>query len=693
MSALTESTLSPDQPGNGPPDHSLRHELPGMVSGLGQYHTNEEGANKRQPYLKIDWAGIREMVDEPPSVEKQYGQWFIPSSQPSRGFKHQEAYGQFWVLWADIDNNQQTGWKPPPLARLVEIVSLVLGDADVEVYTSRSATQDNQKARVLVPLDEPLSGADWMLAQQVLSSKLEALGVETDHAAHRAAQLCYLPNRGDFYECKSVRNGYLFNPHVSWAKDLAAVRRANDERIVEAEKRRKDVAEGRSRLKPAEAPDAIGAFNQCYTVEEILLRAGYAQSGNTFRHPNSQSGSYSASVKDGRVHSLSSNDPLYTGGGGGGAHDAFSAFAVLFAEGSIEKALKLAGDEWLLVDDQPWNEVRQREYAARKEHQKGLEATEWHVGMRLNRFRLLTPDELAAMPPIRWRVRGVLPEAGIAAVYGPPGCGKSFLMLDLLAHVASGEPWFDRRCHQGPVVYIGLEGEAGISQRVKAWRQQNGDLPEAMRVILSPLDIRRAEDRADLVEGIRAAGLAGGVLCLDTLNRATPGMDENSSSEMGQAVSGAKALQAALGGVVLLVHHSGKDTTKGLRGHSSLLAALDAAIEVSRNGDHREWHIGKAKDGEDGKSYPFRLAVLELGEDEDGELITSCVIAPEPETENMGRQAKIPVGGNQRIVWNCLQDLFKDGLLDRPEGAPAEIPFGQPCVSVEDAVAKARDRL
>lgn len=313
------------------------------------------------------------------------------------------------------------------------------------------------------------------------------------------------------------------------------------------------------------------------------------------------------------------------------------------------------------------------------------------------RFQLLTPAELAALPPVRWLVRGVLPQEGIAAVYGPPGSGKSFLTLDLLAHVADGRDWFGCRVNAGAVVYLGLEGEAGIAQRVQAWQSQNGPLPAAFRAILSPLDIRKPADRAELVQAVKRGGMAGGLLVLDTLNRAAPGADENSSAEMGEIIGAAKALQAELGGLVLLVHHSGKDAARGLRGHSSLLAALDASLEVTRDGDRREWRIGKAKDGEDGKAHPFRLAVVELGTDDDGEEITSCVCLPDEAPGESIRRAKVPTGGNQRIVWDALGELLlEEGKRTggrKPDDAPEEVPFGRPCIRLEDAIGKTMDRL
>ena len=309
------------------------------------------------------------------------------------------------------------------------------------------------------------------------------------------------------------------------------------------------------------------------------------------------------------------------------------------------------------------------------------------------RFQLLTPADLASRPPARWRVRGVLPLEGIAAIFGPSGSGKSFLVLDLLAAVASGADWFGCRTKAAPVLYIALEGEAGIAQRVQAYQVKHGRLSAGFRFLLQSLDIRNATDRADLVGAVQAAGWTGGVLCLDTLNRAAPGMDENDSKSMGEAIDAAKAIQAAIGGVVLLVHHTGKDSTKGMRGHSSLHAALDAAVEVARTDDRREWKVAKSKDGEDGAAPPFRLDVVLLGEAEDGEPGTGCVVVREESAGDAVRRVKLPSGGNQRIVWDGLQEMFKAAGECRPDGVPEELPTGRPVLPIDDAITKVRSRL
>ena len=308
------------------------------------------------------------------------------------------------------------------------------------------------------------------------------------------------------------------------------------------------------------------------------------------------------------------------------------------------------------------------------------------------RYKLLTDSDLSKLPPLIFRIKGVLPSEGVAAIYGPSGSGKSFLVLDMLQALAVGADWFERRATACPVIYCALEGEGGIAGRVNAYRARHGTAAENIRYLVQPFSLLEAGDVQDLAKAIEVSGGAG-VVVLDTLNRAAPGADENDSKAMGQIIAAAKQLQTLVGGLVLLVHHTGKDATKGLRGHSSLHAALDAAIEVRRDGDRREWLIAKAKDGEDGASHPFTLDVVELGVDEDGESVTSCVVHPVDDVGDHIRRVLPPKSGNQKSVWDALGEVFRKTGERRPEGAPDVVPSGRPCVTLEHAIEQTRSRL
>ena len=305
------------------------------------------------------------------------------------------------------------------------------------------------------------------------------------------------------------------------------------------------------------------------------------------------------------------------------------------------------------------------------------------------RYKLLGSADLAALPALTWRIRGVLPADGLAGLYGPSASGKSFLALDAACAIAGGQRWFDCRVEAAPVVYACLEGEAGFKLRAQAWEAHRGcKLPDGLKMILQPFKLTAPQDVADLA----AVVPAGGVVFIDTLNRAAPLSDENSSRDMGEILEAAKRLQTLTGGLVVLVHHTGKNTAAGLRGHSSLFAALDAAIEVSRDGDRREWKCAKSKDGADGDAHPFTLEVETLGTDSYGDAITSCVVVLDHAARDV-RAVKLPQGGNQKVVLEVVRGLLqKAGPFNTP-GAPDTCPPGRPAIELEVSLERIAERL
>ena len=285
------------------------------------------------------------------------------------------------------------------------------------------------------------------------------------------------------------------------------------------------------------------------------------------------------------------------------------------------------------------------------------------------RYQLRSADEVASSRPINWLVKGVLPESGIAAIYGASGSAKSFLALDLAMAVSLGAPWFDHRAEKRPVVYVGLEGEAGLANRLSAYRKQHGRIGKVF-ILTEPFNLSTTADIADLAEAIRESAANCGMIIVDTLNRAAPGLDENSSSEMGRAIAAVKSLQSQVGGLVLLIHHSGKQPAMGMRGHSSLFAALDAVIEVTRTGDAREWRLAKSKDGADGIVQPFSLRVVDLGADDDGDLVSSCVV--EVTAQPLKRSAKRLTPAQQRGMDAFMAAAAERGMVDGAFEADAE---------------------
>jgi hypothetical protein len=272
------------------------------------------------------------------------------------------------------------------------------------------------------------------------------------------------------------------------------------------------------------------------------------------------------------------------------------------------------------------------------------------------RFNLLSTSELAAIPSATWIIKEILPEKGVAAIYGPSGSGKSFLVFDMMIAIAHQARWFGFRVTNKPVVYVGLEGKAGFKNRIAAWEiENNTTAPPNLKIVIDNFNLKTESEVIALASEIVAGKMGNGVIVIDTLNQASPGSDENSSVDMGININRLQLLQELTGGLVIIIYHTGKNINQGLRGHSSLKGALDANIEVSGT-DKRSWLLEKVKDGKGGISFGFRLKIIELGKDSDGDPITSCVIEPD---HSLIFTKPEPTGAAQKTALKAIKEKLK----------------------------------
>jgi len=301
-----------------------------------------------------------------------------------------------------------------------------------------------------------------------------------------------------------------------------------------------------------------------------------------------------------------------------------------------------------------------------------LNATETQVNQNV-RFELLSIDQFKKRPPVRWVVKNLLPDQGLAIMYGQSGTGKTFMLLDLLLAIANGDDWFGHATTKTPVCYVCLEGVSGISQRIAAWEIATGkSVPDNFRIITNSFILGNRKDVLDLAISIQDGGFSNGVIAIDTLNAATPTMEENSSKEMGAAIENLRLLQRQTNGLVMTTHHTGKDETRGMRGHSSLHGAIDVEIYLKGTKTNRSWILQKIRDYENGETHGFTLVVHELDTDEDGEIITSCSIGSDALPFSGIRK---PSGCNQLLVFNQICRLIEEEskIAGHPVGVAYEI--------------------
>lgn len=326
----------------------------------------------------------------------------------------------------------------------------------------------------------------------------------------------------------------------------------------------------------------------------------------------------------------------------------------------------------------------------------GIEAVRQQLlpqGQSEQRLRSMPIAELLALPGYRYRVKPVLPVRGLAAVIGQSGAGKTFLCLDLAMAIARGRPWFGYRVKPCGVVYLAAEGEFGIAQRVLAYvKETAGSAEMPLEVIPFAVNLLDSESDVQAVLGAwkeaKARMGSAGVLMVDTLSRCMAGGDENSAADMTRFISNLDKMRRAIDGLVLVVHHLGKDVNKGARGHSSFYAALDSCISVTREAQHRSWTAAKARESADGEEFAFDLKSVVLGVDEDGDPITSCVIDPHP-LSHRARQVPMPKGSNQKLVLKITKELLQS-TTHLGQGLASAM---ERCIKLDDLIAACHSGL
>ncbi|MGD9885869.1 MAG: AAA family ATPase, partial [Reyranella sp.] len=246
-------------------------------------------------------------------------------------------------------------------------------------------------------------------------------------------------------------------------------------------------------------------------------------------------------------------------------------------------------------------------------------------------------------------VRRLLGVGTLAELYGESGSGTSHIALDLAMRVAMGMPALGRNVTRSAVVYVAGEGSYGLRLRIAAARARNlidPGIPLAIVPRAVQMDSQGEEPRA-LVETCKRVADATDypvrLVIVDTVARCLIG-DENTAADMSRFVAACDFLRTETGATVLAVHHAGKDSSKGARGHSSLRAAVDTEILVEGRENPRTLTATKQRDLPTLPPIGFELDPVDLGTDPDGETVSACVVqltgAPAPVRPEMRGRAQ-----------------------------------------------------
>lgn len=280
-------------------------------------------------------------------------------------------------------------------------------------------------------------------------------------------------------------------------------------------------------------------------------------------------------------------------------------------------------------------------------------------------FRFIPASELLAdLKAPDWHIRKYLESDSLGVLYGPPETGKSFVTIDWACCIATGKEWRGNRVKMGPVLVIIGEGRNGYARRLAAWAKANETSLQGVPLHVSNMATQLTDPTASIELGAVVAEFSRAygdpvMIIVDTLARNFGPGDENSSRDMQAAIATCDLLRDATKASVVLVHHVGKDASRGARGSGALLGAVDCEYSVTREPDGLiRLESTKMKEASRPEALAFRFESVDLGlEDDEGEPVTSAVLvdalapAGQPTTS-----AKL--GTTQRRMLKLLADEY-----------------------------------
>lgn len=236
-------------------------------------------------------------------------------------------------------------------------------------------------------------------------------------------------------------------------------------------------------------------------------------------------------------------------------------------------------------------------------------------------------------------IDGLLGPNTLTVLFGESGAGKSFFAVDMAAHIAAAKDWRGYQVTPGPILYVAAERPQETENRFIAWARHHQVPRLEVMVTSTPIDLLdpggSTGEIVHMIEQMAAdTGNKVPMIVVDTLARSMVGGNENSGEDVSQLVANLDYIREKTGVAVLLVHHAGKDASKGARGWSGLKAAADAEIELTAD---RVATVTKSSAGEDGIQFCFELQSVALGENANGRSVATCLAT---ETATLPRKSR-----------------------------------------------------
>ena len=213
-------------------------------------------------------------------------------------------------------------------------------------------------------------------------------------------------------------------------------------------------------------------------------------------------------------------------------------------------------------------------------------------------------------PPVRWLVKGLIPQGGVVALIGAPGSGKSAVTAALVIATATGSDWLGQITRPGVPVMVSYEAATSTRRRLAAALSESQATPLIVSVAPEKTLLEKGayEDIRGMIQDARRdCGAPVSLMVIDSLQSATRGADENSSKEIGAAFGVLQRLAKECDLTIIVIAHNGRDGGRHARGTSFVLGDVEAQLFVKPSAGGGTIEVVKLRDGEPSRPLPFAL--------------------------------------------------------------------------------------
>lgn len=199
---------------------------------------------------------------------------------------------------------------------------------------------------------------------------------------------------------------------------------------------------------------------------------------------------------------------------------------------------------------------------------------------------------------------------GVNLLVGPPKIGKSFMVADLSVRVSKGEPFLNRKTHQGEVLYLALEDDFQRLQQ-RFYRMFDVNDTENLHLAIVSQDIKSG--LAIQINEFMINHPKVSLIVIDTLQKIRGNEnDKYSYSNDYDVITILKEIADRHNICILVVHHTRKqeatDIFDTISGTNGLLGAADGSLIINK--DKRA--DSRAKMAVSGRDIPYQELTIEF---------------------------------------------------------------------------------